>query len=234
VQHLAGGQCVSLCADAVVCRERPFREVRRDLASRARVPDHARTSLLAPCGVHGMRGERTRLLSCRGGAHGTRNPHPRRRSPFPRRGCPVRVRSESMFPALRDGETVGVVPLHPDGPAPGDLIALIGVDRRAWVHRVVGVGPVEILTRGDGNPTTDVPVPRTAIIGLVRRGEAIDRFIARSPGHAVVGTLMRWLTGEGVPATSRQSMVPASCGAPPDAGGCSADLAFDPPSTPLV
>ncbi len=101
-----------------------------------------------------------------------------------------------MFPALRDGETVSLSPVHPDGAAPGDLIAFIGVDRRAWVHRVVGVGTTEVFTRGDGNPAMDVPVPRTAIIGLVRRGDAFDRFIARSPRHVLVGLLMRWL-GEG-------------------------------------
>ncbi len=96
------------------------------------------------------------------------------------------MRGFSMFPVLRPGDRVHVVP--DAEPRPGDVLVVRG---RAGlvVHRLVALhGSDELVLRGDSWTTADAPVRRSQVVGRVARVErrgrvrAIDGLRSRALG----------------------------------------------------
>jgi hypothetical protein len=87
-------------------------------------------------------------------------------------GNMVRFRAEgsSMYPAIRDGETITVVAVVPDEVVRGDVL-LCRHGTRVLAHRVVGIatnGPERLFQlKGDAKIECDAPVGAGAIVGAV-------------------------------------------------------------------
>ncbi len=79
----------------------------------------------------------------------------------------IRGRGVSMQPAIAEGDVMVVGPPGPGGPRPGEIV-LWAHDGRLVAHRVVGGDRDWVVTRGDGVPTADPPIPRQAIVGVLR------------------------------------------------------------------
>jgi signal peptidase I len=98
-----------------------------------------------------------------------------------------RAEGESMYPTIRDGETVTVAPVSPASLARGDVV-LFRHGRRVLAHRVVGVtmsGNDRIFElRGDAKAAGDGIVGESAIVGKVinvrRNGRVIPLHGARA------------------------------------------------------
>jgi hypothetical protein len=81
----------------------------------------------------------------------------------------VTVRGGCMAPLLADGERVAVAPARIYWP--GDVVVFQAADGRLLVHRLLGwrpwAGSLACVTRGDGCPCHDAPVPRDRLLGRV-------------------------------------------------------------------
>ena len=81
----------------------------------------------------------------------------------------VTVRGGCMAPLLADGERVAVAPARRYWP--GDVMVFQAADGRLLVHRLLGWRPWEgayaCVTRGDGCPCHDAPVPQARLLGRV-------------------------------------------------------------------
>lgn len=81
----------------------------------------------------------------------------------------ITVRGGCMAPVLADGERVQVAAVRFCWP--GDLIAFQAGDGRLRLHRVLGYRPwkgrLALVTRGDGCPCHDGPVPLGRVLGRV-------------------------------------------------------------------
>ena len=97
------------------------------------------------------------------------------------------VTTASMFPSIRPGESVFVVPVRPGDLQAGDMV-LIDSAEEFVVHRFLGLkesdGKRHALTRGDHIRRFDEPVPAEWIIGkvvkIIRPDGALD---LSSPGR---------------------------------------------------
>jgi hypothetical protein len=104
-------------------------------------------------------------------------------------GTMVRFRAEgsSMYPAIRDGETITVVAVCPDEVVRGDVL-LCRHGTRVLAHRVVGVainGTERLFQlKGDAKIECDAPVGARAIVGAVinvRRNGRLIPLRGRAP-----------------------------------------------------
>lgn len=81
----------------------------------------------------------------------------------------VAVRGRCMAPGLAEGDRVEVAPARLYWP--GDVIVFKSADGRWLVHRLLGWrrwrGRLAAVTRGDGCPCHDAPVPFGRILGRV-------------------------------------------------------------------
>ena len=81
----------------------------------------------------------------------------------------VTVRGGCMAPLLADGERVEVAPARLYWP--GDVVVFLAADGRLLVHRLLGwrlgAGCLACVTRGDGCPCHDAPVPHSRVLGRV-------------------------------------------------------------------
>lgn len=81
----------------------------------------------------------------------------------------VTVRGGCMAPLVADGERVAVAPARRYWP--GDVVVFQAADGRLLVHRLLGfrrlAGALACVTRGDGCPCPDAPVPLTRLLGRV-------------------------------------------------------------------
>lgn len=81
----------------------------------------------------------------------------------------VIVRGSCMAPLIADGERVRVAAARFCWP--GDLVAFQAGDGRLRLHRVLGYRPwkgrIALITRGDGCPCHDGPVPLDRVLGRV-------------------------------------------------------------------
>ena len=81
----------------------------------------------------------------------------------------VTVRGGCMAPGIAEGDRVEVAPARLYWP--GDVIVFQAADGRWLVHRLLGwrwwQGGPAAVTRGDGCPCHDAPVPRGRILGRV-------------------------------------------------------------------
>ena len=111
-------------------------------------------------------------------------------------GTVVRFRAEgeSMYPAIRDGETVTVTPVAPAAVARGDIV-LFRYGRRLLAHRVVEVtmsGSERIFElRGDAKAASDGPVPGAAIVGRVVEVRRNGRLVPLAGARARVRRRVR-------------------------------------------
>ena len=82
---------------------------------------------------------------------------------------PLTVRGGCMAPEVTEGERIEVAPARLYWP--GDVLVVQAADGRWLVHRLLGwrwwQGGLAAVTRGDGCPCPDPPVPRGRILGRV-------------------------------------------------------------------
>lgn len=83
----------------------------------------------------------------------------------------VRVNGLSMLPAIRPGDMVTVRRCSVMNLAPGE-VAVFTRDGRLFVHRVLAVGPDQLLTKGDSLRTPDPLVEAHHLLG---RAESVSR-----------------------------------------------------------
>jgi signal peptidase I len=99
-----------------------------------------------------------------------------------RSGATVRFRAEgaSMYPTIRDGDTVTVAAVSARDIVRGDVL-LCRHDKRVLAHRVVGVttrdGALFFELRGDAKASSDAPVGASAVVGRVMNVERNGRLI---------------------------------------------------------
>ena len=81
----------------------------------------------------------------------------------------VTVRGGCMAPRIAEGDRIEVAPARLYWP--GDVIVLRSADGRWLVHRLLGwrrwQGGLAAVTRGDGCPCHDAPVPFGRVLGRV-------------------------------------------------------------------
>jgi hypothetical protein len=81
----------------------------------------------------------------------------------------VTVRGDCMAPRFRDGDRVAVAPARVYWP--GVVVVFRARDGRLLVHRLLGYrllsGRLACVTRGDGCPCHDAPVPPALLLGRV-------------------------------------------------------------------
>jgi signal peptidase I len=97
-------------------------------------------------------------------------------------GTIVRFRAEggSMYPTIRDGETITIAAVSPRAIVRGDIL-LCRHGTRVLAHRVVGTTGCGterfFVLRGDAKASCDAPVDASAVVGkvisVVRRGRVI-------------------------------------------------------------
>jgi signal peptidase I len=108
-----------------------------------------------------------------------------------RRGDMVRFRAEgaSMYPTIRDGDTVTVAAVSARDVVRGDIL-LCRHEARVLAHRVVGVtlcdGELFFELRGDAKGGSDAPVVASAVLGRVLNVDRNGRLIElRGPAARV-------------------------------------------------
>ncbi len=81
-----------------------------------------------------------------------------------------------MWPCLRAGDEAEISGADHLGIREGDVVVarLLG---RLVIHRVVSVGPDQILLRGDNAPAGDPPIRRDDILGRVTRVRRNDEVL---------------------------------------------------------
>lgn len=110
-------------------------------------------------------------------------------------GFTLRVTGWSMFPTLRQGDVLRLLP--PESVEPGDLV-LFRHDRTLVCHRVVSATAGDaVRTRGDGMTGDGEPVRRVDLVGkvavIVRGRTAIDpRAPQAATGVARIGRWVQW------------------------------------------
>lgn len=100
----------------------------------------------------------------------------------------------SMYPFIRDGDVVTLVPFRPLACIPGDVVAFVDPrSGRLVVHRVVWISDDGCRIRGDNNPQEDGEFPFEAVIGTVSRVERNGRPVraALGPERTVIALLSR-------------------------------------------
>jgi len=94
------------------------------------------------------------------------------------KGVPFRFRASgrSMFPAIRDGDTITISPLEPGEPRVGQVAACRLPDNgRLVVHRVVRRRKGQALIKGDRVANADGWVPFADLLGAVTAVERKGR-----------------------------------------------------------
>ncbi|MGM0574449.1 MAG: hypothetical protein ACQEXJ_01770 [Myxococcota bacterium] len=84
----------------------------------------------------------------------------------------------SMWPLVRPGTVVAIQPCEPASVRRGDVV-LAEAERSLVLHRVVAATADEVLLEGDARRTPDGWVPRSHILGRLRR-RPWDRLVARA------------------------------------------------------
>jgi hypothetical protein len=101
----------------------------------------------------------------------------------------------SMSPFIKDGDVVTVFPMSNHMPHLGDAVVFISSDTEALIiHRVVGKSDnSHFLIKGDNLPTLEHIVPKTHILGYVKRVERGGRTVALGlgPEKALIAFLSR-------------------------------------------
>lgn len=106
-----------------------------------------------------------------------------------------RARGFSMSPFIKDSDVVTVTPVSKHEPRLGDVVVFINPDAGELViHRLVGKRDnFHLLIKGDNLPTLEHLVPKTGILGRVKRVERDGRTVALGlgPEKALIALLSR-------------------------------------------
>jgi hypothetical protein len=85
------------------------------------------------------------------------------------------ARGHSMWPTLRDGDAVRIVPLRPGGPGLGEIVLAV-TPVGLVLHRVIARRSGAVLLKGDARPAAD---------GWCPTGQLAGRLAPRGPGSAL-------------------------------------------------
>ena len=111
------------------------------------------------------------------------------------RGVPFRfaARGYSMFPFIRDGDTVTISPLGGRRVRFGEVVAFTGQTGGPIVHRVIARRPDSYEIRGDCSGGCVDVVPAAGVLGAVTRVERRGRSVrlGLGPERALAGGLSR-------------------------------------------
>jgi hypothetical protein len=111
------------------------------------------------------------------------------------RGVPFRfaARGFSMFPFIRDGDTVTISPLRGRRARFGEVVVFAGPTGGPVVHRVTARRPGSYEIRGDCSSGHDDVVPAASVLGAVTRVERRGRRVrlGLGPERALAGGLSR-------------------------------------------
>ena len=116
-----------------------------------------------------------------------------------RRNVPFRFRASgfSMAPFIKDGDVLTVTPFANLSPGFGDVAAFCDpVSGRLAVHRIVAQKKSGYHLKGDGADAADGVVPRTNIIGIIRKVERNGHNILLGLGPERF--LIAFLSGKGL------------------------------------
>jgi len=80
-------------------------------------------------------------------------------------GLEITVRGGSMRPALADGQRVEIRLLEGTLPAVGQVVLVLD-GRSTILHRVISVGPDEVVLQGDARPRPDPPLLLSRVLGV--------------------------------------------------------------------
>lgn len=109
----------------------------------------------------------------------------------------IRVSGWSMAPLLHPGDTVIVEPIATTQLRRGDLI-VVGAGGALLTHRIVRVGPSELLLRGDAQATLDPPLAPSALVGLVVARQRSKQRLELCGGlWAPLNSVLGWLGAAG-------------------------------------
>jgi signal peptidase I len=79
-------------------------------------------------------------------------------------GARFRAAGDSMYPAIRDGELVGIVPCDVSRVRRGDIV-LAATTRGLTLHRIVRISSGGIITRGDNATCDDGIITSANLLG---------------------------------------------------------------------
>lgn len=100
-----------------------------------------------------------------------------------KRSFRVQVRGSSMYPFIKDSNSITISPLTSCHPHLGDIVAFINPrTKRLIVHRVVGRKKDHYLIKGDNNPEPDGLIPKANILGYVTKVEKNGKLIRFGSG----------------------------------------------------
>ncbi len=96
---------------------------------------------------------------------------------------------DSMYPAIRGGDYLHVVPCRVSELRRGDVV-LAATDRGLTAHRIVRIserdGTLQIITRGDNSLRSDRPVGAADVLGRVARVDGSTNVRKSSPKSATI------------------------------------------------
>ena len=110
------------------------------------------------------------------------------------KGVPFRFKAKgiSMFPFLKDGDTITVYPTKGASPERGDVVAFINPStEKLAVHRVVNKRKKCCLIKGDNLQGKDGMIPEASILGIVRKVERRGKnmYIGFGPEKSLIAFL---------------------------------------------
>lgn len=100
-----------------------------------------------------------------------------------------RASGDSMYPAIRNGDYLHVVPCQTSELRRGDVI-LAATERGLTAHRIVSIsehdGTLRVITRGDNALRSDLPVPVGDVLGRVEKVEQGTNIRQSPPESATI------------------------------------------------
>jgi len=100
-----------------------------------------------------------------------------------------RASGDSMYPAIRSGDYLHIVPCRVSELRRGDVV-LAATDRGLTAHRIVRVsehdGSLRIITRGDNSLRNDRPVGAADVLGRVARVDGPANVRKTGPKSATI------------------------------------------------
>jgi len=108
--------------------------------------------------------------------------------------CRLEVKGFSMAPFIKDGDVLTLVPLEGSSPVSGDVVAFFrpGTEKLT-IHRVLREEGDSCWIRGDNALQADGLIPKTSILGQVRRVERNGKrvFLGLGPERFLIALLTR-------------------------------------------
>jgi phage repressor protein C with HTH and peptisase S24 domain len=102
------------------------------------------------------------------------------------------VHGDSMYPVIRENDTLHVVPSHDF--RRGDVV-LVLAERGLTAHRVIARRGTTLILRGDNAPAADDPVEESQVLGKVmyalRDGKRVSVRSALARASALLRRMMR-------------------------------------------